>query len=144
MDKTSDLMKKYLSALKERSGMSLSDVCEATGLPDSTVRKIFSGETADPRLETISLIVSSMGGSMDALLSGNITKQGFLDKDEPSDLREDYEKRIEENIEYYKAYIKSLKRDKTLLFVLACSLIGFLAIFLMLDFLLGSAGWIRY
>ena len=67
MERPPDAIQKYLSAMKERTGMSWADLSAATRLPDSTIRKIFSGETADPRLETISLIVSALGGSLDTM-----------------------------------------------------------------------------
>ena len=70
MERPPDAIQKYLSAMKERTGMSWADLSAAARLPDSTIRKIFSGETADPRLETISLIVSAMGGSLDTMLEG--------------------------------------------------------------------------
>lgn len=41
---------------------------EMSGLPDTTIRKIFSGETADPRFETVVRLVSAMGGSLDDIL----------------------------------------------------------------------------
>ena len=75
MEKIPDNNRKYLSDLKEETGMSWADLSAATKLPDSTIRKIFSGETADPRLETISLIVSAMGGSIDTMLSGKSAKE---------------------------------------------------------------------
>lgn len=70
MTDTSEAMRRYLATLRERSGLSWAELSAMTGLPDSTIRKIFSGETADPRLETISLIVNAMGGSLDAMQSG--------------------------------------------------------------------------
>lgn len=70
MQNTFETSRKYLLTLKERSGMSWAELSAATQLPDSTIRKIFSGDTSDPRLETISLIVTAMGGSLDDMLTG--------------------------------------------------------------------------
>ena len=139
MEKIPDNNRKYLSDLKEETGMSWADLSAATKLPDSTIRKIFSGETADPRLETISLIVSAMGGSIDTMLSGKSAKEktphwGIPHK-ETSDgfdeVRSAYEKRLAEMQESYERYIESLKKDKSVLFAIACVLTAFLVLFLI-------------
>ena len=132
--------------------MSWADLSAATKLPDSTIRKIFSGETADPRLETISLIVSAMGGSIDTMLSGKSAKEKTphwgIPHEETSDgfdeVRSVYEKRLAEMQESYERYIESLKKDKSVLFAIACVLTAFLVLFLITDLTLGSVGWVRY
>ncbi len=153
MEKIPDNNRKYLSDLKEETGMSWADLSAATKLPDSTIRKIFSGETADPRLETISLIVSAMGGSIDTMLSGKSGKEETPHEvtppvEETSDgfdeVRSAYEKRLAEMQESYERYIESLKKDKSVLFTIACVLTAFLVLFLVMDLTLGSVGWIRY
>lgn len=152
MEKIPDNNRKYLSDLKEETGMSWADLSAATKLPDSTIRKIFSGETADPRLETISLIVSAMGGSIDTMLSGKSAKEKTphrgIPHEETSDgfdeVRSVYEKRLAEMQESYERYIESLKKDKSVLFAIACVLTAFLVLFLVMDLTLGSVGWIRY
>ena len=143
MGEASEAMRRYLAALREQSGLSWAELSVATGLPDSTIRKIFSGETADPRLETISLIVTAMGGSLDAMVSGDKKLQ-----EENADVlhmvREDYEKRIAEIKASADAYAASLKRDKRAMSIVAGVLVLFLIVFLMLDVAFGSVGWIRY
>lgn len=145
MERPPDAIQKYLSAMKERTGMSWADLSAATRLPDSTIRKIFSGETADPRLETISLIVSAMGGSLDTMLEGAPepeTPPAALS--DFSALQESCEKRLEEVRRSAERYVNSLKRDKYVLFIICCILAGLLVMFLILDLTLGSVGWIRY
>ena len=145
MEKIPDNNRKYLSDLKEETGMSWADLSAATKLPDSTIRKIFSGET-------ISLIVSAMGGSIDTMLSGKSAKKktphGGIPNEETSDgfdeVRSAYEKRLAEMQESYERYIESLKKDKSVLFAIACVLTAFLVLFLVMDLTLGSVGWIRY
>lgn len=146
MGETSDAIRKYLTALKESRGFSWSDLSAATGLPDSTIRKIFSGETSDPRLETISLIVSALGGSLDAMLAGEIEikEPESNDDSDRKTIKEFYNLRVEEMKRSYGLYIDSLKRDKTILFIIVCILASFLMVFLIVDLSLGSAGWIRY
>ena len=134
--------------------MSWAELSAATQLPDSTIRKIFSGDTSDPRLETISLIVTAMGGSLDDMLTGQPLQDSKPPDAEssvdPSDsqseatLRRAYERRLFEVKMSSERYIRSLKRDKLLLFIISCTLTAILLLFLALDLALGSAGWIIY
>ena len=57
----------YLKYLKTNGNFSWHDISNASGLPEATIRKIFSGETADPRFETVVRLVSAMGGSLDKI-----------------------------------------------------------------------------
>lgn len=149
MEEASDAMQRYLTALRERSGLSWADLSAATGLPDSTIRKIFSGETADPRLETISLIVTAMGGSLDAMKNGGVQLQtentdAISTADTMDALRADYEKRIADIKASAAEYEKSLRRDKRILSIVAGVLVLMLIAFLAIDLTLGSVGWIRH
>ena len=134
--------------------MSWAELSAATQLPDSPIRKIFSGDTSAPRLETISLLVTAMGGALDDMLTGQPLQDSKPPDAEssvdPSDsqseaaLRRAYERRLFEVKMSSERYIRSLKRDKLLLFIISCTLTAILLLFLALDLALGSAGWIRY
>ena len=149
MGEASDAMQRYLTALRERSGLSWADLSASTGLPDSTIRKIFSGETADPRLETISLIVTAMGGSLDAMKNGEMQMQtentdAISTADTMDALRADYEKRSADIKASAAEYEKSLQRDKRILSIVAAVLALMLITLLAVDLALGSVGWIQY
>ena len=143
MGESNDFMPKYLAQLREKSGLSWVELSAATRLPDSTIRKIFNGETTDPRLETISLIVSAMGGSLDTLVSGK-PEMRDVEMNALNLLRESYEKRIQDMRTSSAAFAESLKKDKRMLFIIACILTAFLMVFLIMDLTLGNVGWIRY
>ena len=118
-------------------------------MPDSTIRKIFSGETADPRLETISLIVTAMGGSLDAMTNGEMQMQtentdAISMADTVDAVRADYERRIADIKASAAEYAASLRRDKHILGIVAAVLALMLITFLAVDLALGSVGWIRY
>lgn len=49
--------------------MSLKQIADATKIPESTVKRIFSGETADPYISTVHRIVIALGGSLDHVLA---------------------------------------------------------------------------
>lgn len=61
-----DDIRAYLTEPKNRSGMSRTALEKATGISESAIRKIFSGETADPRFGTVQSPVNVTGGSMGA------------------------------------------------------------------------------
>lgn len=143
MGNANDSMQTYLTRLRDETGLSWAELSAATQLPDSTIRKIFSGETADPRLETITLIVSAMGGSLDAMVSGK-PEARETEMNAINLLRDSYEKRIQDIKSASAHFTESLKKDKQKLFIIACILTIFLMVFIVLDLALGNVGWIRY
>ncbi len=58
-----------LKELKKSSGMSAKQIADATQIPESTVKRIFSGDTANPLMDTLRRIVSVLGGSLDDLFA---------------------------------------------------------------------------
>ena len=58
-----------LKELKKAKGMSSKQIADATKLPESTIKRIFSGETDDPYVSTIHRIVVVLGGSLDHVLA---------------------------------------------------------------------------
>ena len=136
------MVKNYLIALKEKGNFSWSDLSTMSGLPDTTIRKIFSGETADPRCETVMKLVVAMGGSMDELVNGK--REEEIEVNAIIALKEVYEARITDIKESWTVHTNSLRRDKFYLAIVSCILGGSLLLFLLVDLLIGSMGWIRY
>ena len=62
-----------LKELKKKTGMSSRQIAEATNLPERTVSRIFSGDTEDPRMDTLRRIVAALGGSLDDLFAESDT-----------------------------------------------------------------------
>lgn len=137
------MVKQYLTSLKSKGNFSWSDISELSGLPDATIRKIFSGETADPRFETVAKLVIAMGGSLDEIIGKTKPNQ------EPQTnavlaLKDIYEARIDEIKKSSVDHIESLKKDKRYL-AIACIVLGlFIAVFLFADIMIGNIGWFRY
>ena len=123
------------------------DISAASGLPEATIRKIFSGETADPRFETVVRLVSAMGGSLDKINA--IEKVENVEITEDSQikalkaLKEVYEERIKDIKQSSTDQIQSLKRDKKILIVALWVLSGLLLSALILDVFMSSVGWFR-
>ena len=58
-----------LKELKKAKGMTSKQIADATKIPESTIKRIFSGETDDPYVSTIHRIVAVLGGSLDNILA---------------------------------------------------------------------------
>ena len=58
-----------LKDLKKTKGMTSKQIAEATNIPESTIKRIFSGETDNPYVDTLRRIVAVLGGSLDDLFA---------------------------------------------------------------------------
>ena len=58
-----------LKELKKAKRMTSKQIADATKIPESTIKRIFSGETDDPYVSTIHRIVAVLGGSLDHILA---------------------------------------------------------------------------
>ena len=103
------MVKDYLATLKNAGDYSWAEISNITGLPESTIRKVFSGETADPRFETVAKIVIAMGGDLGDAISN--TKKKEIEVSSTISLKESCDQRLADQREY----MDSLKRDKKML-----------------------------
>lgn len=132
------MVKDYLNTLKNAGGYSWADIANISGIPEATVRKVFTGETADPRFETIAKLVISMGGDMNDAMDNKKKKE--IEISSTISLRESCEMRLDDQ----KEYISSLKRDKKMLGVAVAALVVVLVGILIVYILTGSHGWVQY
>lgn len=58
-----------LKELKKAKGMTAKQIADATKIPESTIKRIFAGDTVDPYVSTIHRIVTVLGGSLDHILA---------------------------------------------------------------------------
>ena len=58
-----------LKELKKSKGMTTKQIADATKIPESTIKRIFSGDTEDPYVTTVHRIVTVLGGSLDYVLA---------------------------------------------------------------------------
>ena len=63
----SKIIIKYLISLKEKSGLTYEAIAEASGIPESTIKKLFSGKVENPGLDTILPIMNVLGGSFEEI-----------------------------------------------------------------------------
>ena len=58
---------KKLKEMKKHSGKTSKEISEATGIPKSTIDKLFSGQTKEPYLSSVRAIVHYLGYTLDDL-----------------------------------------------------------------------------
>ena len=144
------MIKAGLTDLKNKAKISCAEWSKLSGIPEATIRKILSGETADPRLDTIHRLVASVGGSMEDLFG--IKKEVEIENNAVIALKETYEARIEalndriealrERNEDTKKYAESLRRDKVILAIVVAVLMLVIVGLLVADISFGSLGWV--
>lgn len=67
-----------LKALKDSKGITNRELAERTGIPESTIARIISGQTDSPSFQNVADIVIALGGSLDEITG--------IQKDEPPQL----------------------------------------------------------
>ena len=139
------MVKDYLNALKIKAGVSCAEWSKLSTVPEATIRKILSGETPDPRFDTILKLVTSVGGSMDDLAIGK--KEPEIETNAVLVLKEAYEARIEalrERVDDLKKYAESLHRDRRMLGTAVVVLAAILVGLLVFDIALDTNGWLLH
>lgn len=135
-------VKMHLTALKTKTGLSLSQLSNLSGIPEATIRKILSGETPDPRFETVAKLVNAMGGSLDEAVSKKTSDT--IENNAVLALKESYEERIKEIKESH-AEVCAIQRSNNIFLKRALLVMGVvLFLLLIFDVAIGDFGWIKY
>lgn len=123
-----------MQALKDETKMTYQDIADKSGVPISTVKRIFSGRTPDPGVTTVIAIVEAMGGTADDIQST------------PPD-SDDGEYISPKSIEQLCAVYERSLRDKNRLikaqFITIVAMIAVLLFFLIWDLCNPNIGFIR-
>ena len=56
-----------LISLKKKSGKTIKQISDESGVPLGTLNKLFAGQTRDPKLETVRSVVYALGFTLDDL-----------------------------------------------------------------------------
>lgn len=132
------MIKTYLNELKTKTRITCAEWSKLSNVPEATIRKILSGETADPRLETIVRMVASVGGSMDDIVGSK--KETEIETNAVITLKESHEARIAD----LKEHMQTLRKDKKVLSIVTGVLALVLIVLFIIDIATGSSGWVRY
>ena len=99
----------YLNTLKTQGNFTIEQISRLSGIPESTVKNIFSGKTGSPGLETIAPIVKAMGGSLD--IAYGISKKEDVETNSVIAIKESYEQRIKNLTEHFQQHHDDLQEN---------------------------------
>lgn len=124
-----------LKELKEKANLNNREISDRSGVPYSTVQKIFSGETVNPNADAVCHIVKALGFKVEDLY------EEIKDKKMDSFA---IIKILEIQSKVNEQYINSLKRDKKVLIIMLSVVILFFLAMTALDISNGGNGFIHY
>lgn len=154
------MITEYLNTLKNKGNFTFETISNLSGIPESTVKNIFTGKTEDPRFETVSAIIKAMGGSLDAVYS--VAKKEDVEANAVIAIKETYEERIKEINEHYQQRITDMKEhyeqrieeinehiatiqlDKRWFRIATCICATALVVLFVVELLTPGLGWFRY
>ena len=118
-----------LKRMKEERKLTTKQISELSGIPESTISRILSGQTDNPSFDTICALVRAMGGSLD-----EFTRiQSSADAPESLALVDLYEKMIDEKNRLIKW-----------LMAVCCILIAVFVFIVLFDLINGNIGFVQY
>ena len=94
-----------LRALKDKSGMTTKQIADKSGIPESTITRIFSGKTPNPTVISVMDIIRAMEGKASDVFDDNA--QVNTEPKVPQVILTDMEKKNLEIAELYKGIINS-------------------------------------
>jgi len=107
-----------LKELRKNSGMSLKQIADATKIPESTIKRIFGGDTDDPYVSTIHRIVIALGGSLDHILADTnavLSTESLVEVKENAEVIEAQNELIHVNNKMLEAKVSALEIEIELL-----------------------------
>lgn len=123
----------YLIALKEKSGLTNEQIAGISGVPESTVTRIFSRKTDNPYFQTIVDITKALDGSVDLM-------EGIQEKHEELESPGNERRLIQLYREVIYTKNKWIKYLATVLLVIVFIIVALLCY----DVLNPAMGWVRY
>jgi transcriptional regulator with XRE-family HTH domain len=165
------LIAKYLTVLKEKSGLTYEAVAEKSGRSESTVKNLCTGKTEDPRLDTVAPVIYAMGGSIDEMYTGKskdavkeisinsikelyefqlaeykATEETHINniRAHYEQHRQDFKESHEKQLEYKDLLYKEKCKEAGLFKILAGIGFGILIVLLILEVSNPSLGWLRF
>ena len=101
------LVAKYLTALKEKSGLTYEAIAEKSERSESTVKNLCTGRTEDPRLDTVAPVIYAVGGSIEEMYTGK-TKDAVKEIS-ISSIKEIYEQQLLETAKMSETHINNIR-----------------------------------
>jgi transcriptional regulator with XRE-family HTH domain len=107
MEIGNDKVREYITALKNSGDFTYEDIANLSGIPQQTVRNIYTGKTPDPRFATVAKIIISLGGDLNEIIGYEKKKE--IEVNSTVSLKETYEMRIADLIKSYEERIEDVK-----------------------------------
>ena len=136
---------KKLTELKASRKLTNQQIADLSGVPVSTVTRIFSGQTESPNLQTIADIVRALDGSVDELLG--LRYEEKKEAATNTDLIELYKEIIRNKDEHLRSKDETIRAKDKAIKIMGGMLIGVFVIILLvliIDVLSGGFGFVRY
>ena len=99
----------YLNTLKTQGNFTIEQISRLSGIPEPTVKNIFSGKTGSSRMETVAPIIKAMGGSLDTAYG--ISKEEDIESNSIIAIKESYEQRIKNITEHFQQHHDDLQEN---------------------------------
>ena len=154
------MLTEYLNTLKNKGNFTYETISNLSGIPEATIKNIFSGKTEDPRFETVSAIVNAMGGSLDAIYTAakkeDVEANAVIAiknayEERIAIIKENYENRLAEKDKHYERllleaekHIETIKLDKRWFRIGFVVSIFIFAMLCVAELLNPNLGWFRY
>lgn len=104
----SKLVAKYLTGLKEKTGLTYEVIAMKSKKSESTVINLCSGKTDNPGIDTIAPVVYAMGGSIDEMYNPGKNKDEVKEISITS-IKEIYEYQLAEQAKTNEAHINNIR-----------------------------------
>lgn len=123
-----------MQALKDETKMTYQDIANKSGVPISTVKRIFSGRTPDPGVTTVIAIVEALGGSADDIKGDSLNADNGEHISPTS---------VEQLCAVYERSLRDKNRLIKAQFITIVAIIAVLLFFLIWDLCSPNIGFIR-
>lgn len=117
-----------LTKLKEKCGFTYQQIADKSGVPLSSVSRIFTGETNNPSYRHVADIVMALGGSLDAI----------------EGIEHPQEKVPDKVLELYERELAHKNKIIKTLFYAFLAVVAMVMIVLLIDVTNGGIGFVRY
>lgn len=117
-----------LKRLKEKRNLTTNQIAELSGIPASTISRIFSGSTDNPSFQTVCDVVIAMNGSLDELTG----------------IKQERKKEVDPLFKLYEKIISDKSKWIYRLFVVCCIMVSVFVFFVIFDTLNPTIGYVRY
>lgn len=135
-----------LNALKTKGNFSWQELSDLTGIPVATIRKTFSGETANPSYDVVDKLLTAMGGAVVALEEKRAPGAEWSEEDMQA-VMEQMKVLYEARIADLWRMIDKLTEERKTLFITMIALVGIMVsfiVYLFVDGMHGNWGFFQY